>query len=895
MPKNQRGNHLSVHPANPPSLIKRQVHILFIFVLFLPTVFLQPVSGQTRTTKIQASARSTISFRELAQRQKNLAPDTARKKLMNEDEDKLPHNLPIPPGAKIKLFKAPPTDTIRRNSSPVPPKNGAMENPQFPGLGDNNTTIPPDIGGAAGPNHLMVTLNSQVRIQDKSGTDLSTVTLNNFFSSLAGITTVFDPKVLYDPFNQRWILTAPANPGATTSALCLGISATSDPTGTWSLYAFDVDAGNINWFDYPSIGFNKNWIVITGNMFKVSNSAFSGAGIFIFDKSATYSGTASPSASLVTNLGGTIVPAITLDNTVNDLNLVSNWNGSSGGNGLLRLFTITGTASAPVFAATNNFPASSQTWASGAASNFAPQSGSTSLIANGDGRIQNAVFRGGSLWCTHTVFIPANSPTRSVIQWWQIDPATGTVQQFGRVTDPGGNEFYAYPSIAVNAYNDVLIGYSSFSSGKFASGNYSFRLHTDAVNTMQSTVQFKAGLASYVKTFGAGVNRWGDYTSTCIDPDDFSLWTIQEYAELPVSGSDRWGTEWNKLIPPLPDLFIQDRPDDLGAEPNPTVLPMWQSEDIWLRKTPDPTHTFAHVTENGEYRTGTANPNYVYVEIRNRGGATNSGSGTEQVILYWAKAGSGLSWPSPWTGGVYFDPGPNTMLMGGIIGTQNLPVIPAGGNTILAFPWSPPDPGVYTGPLAADKNHFCLLARIITPTGMTFTETTALYANVQNNNNIAWKNIAVEDLLPGSQRPAYATIANLGKRKMNIKLRFNGVDDEGNPVLLEKGFLNLSFEGKLKRILETQKISGTGFKQIDKGNFQVQREGGTLTGFILNPNDIGFIQIKYQPKDGNAKPKGFAITVTQIERINGIDKIIGGQTTVFGQVKGFGTSPGKPK
>ena len=35
----------------------------------------------------------------------------------------------------------------------------------FPGLGDNNTALPPDTSGAAGPNHLMITLNSQVQVQ----------------------------------------------------------------------------------------------------------------------------------------------------------------------------------------------------------------------------------------------------------------------------------------------------------------------------------------------------------------------------------------------------------------------------------------------------------------------------------------------------------------------------------------------------------------------------------------------------------------------------------------------------------------------------------------------------------------------------------------------------------
>src|SRR6185369_12273100 len=114
-------------------------------------------------------------------------------------------------------------------------------------------------------------------------------------------------------------------------------------------------------------------------------------------------------------------------------------------------------------------------------------------------------------------------------------------------------------------------------------------------------------------------------------------------------------------------------------------------------------------------------------------------------------------------------PGPNTMLMGAPISTQTIPVIAAGSSAILEFPWMPPNPATYTGALAADQNHFCLLARITTsaaaPFGMTFPETGDLYSNVQNNNNIAWKNIAVYNLNM-SDAPAYAVVGNFGEQSM---------------------------------------------------------------------------------------------------------------------------------
>jgi hypothetical protein len=120
--------------------------------------------------------------------------------------------------------------------------------------------------------------------------------------------------------------------------------------------------------------------------------------------------------------------------------------------------------------------------------------------------------------------------------------------QFGRIDDGVPPlTFYAYPSLAVNKNNDVLIGYSRFSSSQFASANYSYRAGTDPANTLQPDVVLKAGEAPYNKTFGGPSNRWGDYSNTQVDPlDDKTLWTIQEYAAAP-SGVDRWGTWWGRI------------------------------------------------------------------------------------------------------------------------------------------------------------------------------------------------------------------------------------------------------------------------------------------------------------------------------------------------------------
>ncbi len=55
----------------------------------------------------------------------------------------------------------------------------------------------------------------------------------------------------------------------------------------------------------------------------------------------------------------------------------------------------------------------------------------------------------------------------------------------------------------------------------------------------------------------------------------------------------------------------------------------------------------APLHQNPQYRDPKlSKPNYVYVRVRNRGDAASSG--TERLRVYWAKASTGLSWPSQW-------------------------------------------------------------------------------------------------------------------------------------------------------------------------------------------------------------------------------------------------------
>ena len=464
--------------------------------------------------------------------------------------------------------------TIHEAPGPVPypvtPAQSVSPSPtnSFQALADDNTSIPPDTHGAIGPNHVMTMLNTQVRIQSRAGTtNYSTVALSSWWTGVGTFTSIFDPRILYDPYENRWIAISAVDANLSTSGILLGASTSSDPTGTWTRQRVKADAAGTAWADFPTVGFNKNWIVVQVNLFSNANNAFLRSQILAFNKTNVFAGGTNRTVINDSTIGGTQMPAVTYDPTTTTIYLLQTWNtiftnALSEVNGYLRLYTITGTPASPTFTPTSIFPAY-QPWAFSPGSvDFAPQSNTTVKIRNADSRIQNVVYRNGSLWCAQTVFLPYTNATRSAVQWWEI-ATNGVVRQAARIDDSSGINFYAFPSISVNKFGDALVGYSRFSSKQYASANYSFRAFSESPGSIGTDVVLKSGEGPYYKTFGAGANRWGDYSATVVDPvNDSDLWTIQEYAATPVGtgttdGDGRWGTWWGHIavVGPANDIF----------------------------------------------------------------------------------------------------------------------------------------------------------------------------------------------------------------------------------------------------------------------------------------------------------------------------------------------------
>ena len=133
---------------------------------------------------------------------------------------------------------------------------------------DEATTqdLPPDSQLAVGPTQVVVVVNSLIAIYDKSGSQQgSNQSLAAFFGNLVTAGQVYDPRIIYDAADQRFILSA-ANvdlTNLTTGNVLLAVSQTSDATGQWNKYSIPsmgqaVGGSGSTFPDFPTLGLSSS-------------------------------------------------------------------------------------------------------------------------------------------------------------------------------------------------------------------------------------------------------------------------------------------------------------------------------------------------------------------------------------------------------------------------------------------------------------------------------------------------------------------------------------------------------------------------------------------------------------------------------------------------------------
>jgi hypothetical protein len=160
-------------------------------------------------------------------------------------------------------------------------------------------TCPSDDSGAVGFDYYVQTVNYAIIVYDKSGNVLAGPVSGTTFwedqPDLGGPYYWSDAVVRFDRYANRWVI---SRPGGTPYGQYLGIavSQTSDPTGRYDQYAFEVNkiANGLSGFfnDYPKISVFSDAYYATAD----PNKIFSGLGntISAFEREAMLAGNAVP-------------------------------------------------------------------------------------------------------------------------------------------------------------------------------------------------------------------------------------------------------------------------------------------------------------------------------------------------------------------------------------------------------------------------------------------------------------------------------------------------------------------------------------------------------------------------------------------------------------------------
>jgi hypothetical protein len=217
--------------------------------------------------------------------------------------------------------------------------------------------------------------------------------------------------------------------------------------------------------------------------------------------------------------------------------------------------------------------------------------------------------------------------------------------------------------------------------------------------------------------------------------------------------------------------------------------------------------------------------------------------------------------------------------MGGSIGSQPISVL-ARDDDIAIFSWMPPNPLDYTT-FGADRSHFCLLARIETssnpPYGMTFQETADLYSNVQNNNNIVWKNISIIEDSPGAMQFTSIIIANFTNKMQPTSFTFYTPKPD-KPSIFEWGQVFVELPPKMLKKISEEIDESTGIYKVDDKTFRITKSEANLGSFKLAPNELHVFHIYLVPQNKiHLGVHNFTIDIVQ--KFN--NKIVGGQRLVL--------------
>src|SRR5438094_3371452 len=435
-------------------------------------------------------------------------------------------------------------------------------------------SAPPDTNGAVGPNHYVETVNTSFAIFNKSGTPIyGPVPINQVWSGFGGgcqSNNDGDPTVVYDGIADRWIVSQ-FSVTTTPYLMCVAVSTTSDPTGSYYRYSFSY--GTVNFPDYPKLSVWPDAYYLTVNLF-ANGTTFAGAGVAALDRSkmlagqpATqqlfYTGTAY-GGLLASTLDGSRLPPAGSPNYLVGL-------GTTSSLATWKYHVDWTTPSNSTFSAPTSLAVASYSEACGGGTCI-PQSGTFQRLDSLADRVMyRLAYRNfgdhEALVVNHSV----TSGSSTGVRWYELRPSGGNLTVFQQGTYHPDASYRWMGSIAMDQAGGIGLGLSVSSSSLKPQVHYTGRLASDPAGQMSQ------GEGTIVNGAGAqtgNLSRWGDYSSMSVDPvDGCTFWYADEY--LPANGSFNWRTRIGTFKLPgcgvSNDFSISASPSSVSATQNGTA------------------------------------------------------------------------------------------------------------------------------------------------------------------------------------------------------------------------------------------------------------------------------------------------------------------------------------
>ena len=406
---------------------------------------------------------------------------------------------------------------------PRPAAGPAAVLASFDGLKGGNAA-PPDTTGAIGPTRYIEMVNARFAIFDRSAHSISRGLIRDLIGARRG-DLLTDPQVIWDPGTGRFYYAEIESPDPRRNYIAFGFSKTGSPNGAAGFCRYRIGFGE-SFPDFPKLGDTSDFILVGVHSF---------AGRFFEGTDVAWAAKPPPGAHCPSSLASgkarnlrtatgarafTAVPANQIDDSGQGW-VVATRN-TFGTQDAVTVFSVRrGDDGRAVIQGTGvNVPVKSFDFP-----NNAPQAGSSQVIDTSDGRLTQAVSAvdpsipgaPATIWTQHTV----KSGNRSRVEWYEIDPAAGSLVTEGAAAD---SSLFAFngaisPDRAVNAgigtfgQNMVLVYDTSSRSAKPA-----VQVVSKLAGAPQSGPTLVRSSTTSITRPCRGSCRWGDYSGATPDP-----------------------------------------------------------------------------------------------------------------------------------------------------------------------------------------------------------------------------------------------------------------------------------------------------------------------------------------------------------------------------------------